>query len=96
MKKILLSLLILCACSEKSQEVSYKCDNPDSETKVTVVKAHFYNGGVRLVINGVEENLSQQEAASGARYTTDGIEFWTKGRNATLTTFGASVECVEG
>jgi membrane-bound inhibitor of C-type lysozyme len=98
MKKILLTLiLILVACSTRTQAVTYKCTNPENKTESTIITARFYNGGVKISVNGTkEETLTQSVTASGARYTNEhGTEFWTKGKTAILTTFGASIDCVE-
>jgi membrane-bound inhibitor of C-type lysozyme len=92
MKKILM-LLALCACGEKPDAVTYRCENPDGGPE-TVVKARFFDGGVDVDINGVEKaKLLQVESASGALYYANGIELWTKGDEASLSSFGAGVDC---
>ncbi|MDR1008863.1 MAG: MliC family protein [Rickettsiales bacterium] len=94
MKKALL-LLALAACSPKGSDVVYVCENPDGGAE-TIVKARFYEGGVDIDINGRDQRkLVQAVSASGARYAADEVEFWTKGKGATLTTFGASTDCVQ-
>jgi len=98
MRKIcILFVLLLAACrsgNNNYDEVWYQCTNEESSIPV---RLRFFEGGADIVINNRSRHrMEQTEVASGARYASDdGIEFWTKGREATLTTFGASVECVE-
>jgi membrane-bound inhibitor of C-type lysozyme len=52
------------------------------------------NGRVALTFDsGRRITLAQAMSADGGRYVGDNIEFWIKGRNATLTRGGASVTC---
>lgn len=51
-------------------------------------------GRARLIFDtGREAVLPQVMSADGGRYAGDGIEFWIKGRNATLTHGGKSETC---
>jgi membrane-bound inhibitor of C-type lysozyme len=52
------------------------------------------NGRVALTFaTGRRITLPQLPSADGGRYANDHIEFWIKGRNATLTLNGASETC---
>jgi len=46
----------------------------------------FDGSGSRII-------LPQARSADGGRYAGDGIEFWIKGKTATLTRSGASENC---
>jgi membrane-bound inhibitor of C-type lysozyme len=54
----------------------------------TTVGARFAGGTLDLQLGGGTYHLDRVEAASGARYTgktaSDNVEFWNKGREATL------------
>lgn len=52
-------------------------------------------GNVSLSLDGSPDliELPQVLSADGGRYEKDGIEFWIKGRDATLTRDGKSVIC---
>lgn len=52
-------------------------------------------GKVNLVFSGAggKVTLPQQMSADGGRYASDTMEFWIKGREATLTRNGKSVTC---
>jgi len=66
----------------------------------TKVKATFSppgprSGAVKLVVAGslAETTLPQVVSADGGRYAQGDIEFWTKGRGATLTRAGKRTTC---
>ena len=48
-----------------------------------------------LTYSGVGRQIVLEQAASadGGRYTGSGVEFWIKGRSATLTEKGAALSC---
>jgi membrane-bound inhibitor of C-type lysozyme len=52
-------------------------------------------GQVALSVEGSGSRtvLPQARSADGGRYAGDGIEFWIKGKSATLTRSGASENC---
>jgi membrane-bound inhibitor of C-type lysozyme len=94
MKKIIFILPVLALAACNDEWTHYQCTSEESSIPV---KAKFYEGGADIVVNNRSEHkLTQAVAASGARYVSeDGIEFWTKGKSATFTAFGASTECEE-
>jgi len=55
-------------------------------------------GSVKLVFAGssTEMTLPQALSADGGRYTEGDIEFWIKGKRATLTRAGKSTTCRTG
>ncbi|MEZ0167488.1 MliC family protein [Microvirga sp. TS319] len=55
-------------------------------------------GSVKLVYAGssTEMTLPQALSADGARYTQGDVEFWIKGKEATLTRAGKSTTCRTG
>lgn len=70
---------------------SYRCEDG------TVLSANFLRfirlHATRLVIDGKTIVLPQRRAASGGRYARGGVEFWIKGRSATLTRQGKTTHC---
>lgn len=87
------------ACMVATAAVTAACSSsePISETPTdavftcgdTRVEARFMYRRMALFIDGKAYALQQAESASGARYTgrdmDKAIEFWNKGREATLT-----------
>ena len=71
--------------------VTFRCD--DGST----IEATFDNAPTpataRLVRGGQQEVLPQAVSASGARYLGDDVEFWNKGRDATVNWQGTSLQC---
>jgi membrane-bound inhibitor of C-type lysozyme len=55
-------------------------------------------GSVKLVYAGssTEMTLPQALSADGGRYTQGDVEFWTRGKGATLTRAGKSTTCRTG
>lgn len=95
-KRIALTIfapVFLCAGYALATEARYHCDGG------TVLVARFSppdlpNGRVTLIFgDGREITLPQVKAADGGRYSGDGVEFWIKGRGATLNHNGASQNC---
>ena len=65
-------------------------------TKLTAVFSppSLTNGRVDLIFDsGRRMALPQVMAADGGRYAREGVEFWIKGRNATLTRDGQIETC---
>ncbi|KAA9131392.1 DUF885 family protein [Marinihelvus fidelis] len=50
--------------------------------------------GLWLILPAASYELERARSASGARYEAEGVEFWNKGREATLTMRGVSTRCV--
>jgi membrane-bound inhibitor of C-type lysozyme len=48
-----------------------------------------------LLLDGEETRLQHRLSADGARYGTGTTEFWARGRNATLSTAGATTTCTQ-
>src|SRR5277367_5411072 len=76
-----------------ASEARYTCSGG------TKLVARFFpptlkNGRVALAFGmGRELALPQVTSADGGRYANDGIEFWIKGRSATLTMNGVKETC---
>lgn len=76
-------------------EAQYMCSGGDRPT------ARFFTpatgaalGSVTLTFEaGRAITLPQVMSADGGRYASDGVEFWIKGRSATLTRNGVSETC---
>lgn len=76
-------------------EAQYECSGGERLT------ARFFSspfgpegGSVRLTFKpGREITLPQVMSADGGRYAGNGVEFWIKGRSATLTRNGGSETC---
>ncbi|WP_428926968.1 MliC family protein [Marinibacterium sp. SX1] len=70
---------------------AYVCDGLDAAVSATYVQA-----GDPVVVLRWGDNarvLPQVISGSGARYEADGLQFWTKGPDATLTQDGADHAC---
>ena len=74
-----LTLIKLDTQAQRKTSVNYLCDDESALT------ARFA-GPERLIIETGNQSLSlqRQESASGARYIGRDVEFWTKGKEATL------------
>ena len=86
--------LVAASGATYATEAHYDC------TGGTRVDAQFSppnaaNGQVALTFDGSGSRiiLPQARSADGGRYAGDGIEFWIKGKTATLTRSGASENC---
>lgn len=90
---IALAALLVPAGRASATEAHYACDGG------TTLVARFsppdaQNGWVKLAFgDGREMTLPQAPSADGGRYVGDGVEFWIKGRSATLTRAGESKTC---
>lgn len=82
-------------CQVAESIVNYQCDNEQGLTVHYQVNAS--GGLVRLnMADGSELRLTQQPAASGARYADDKHEFWSKGASAGLKLEDAeAINCTE-
>jgi membrane-bound inhibitor of C-type lysozyme len=98
----LVMLLALAACASPPTTasppaadtvgpVTFACDDGSS------IEATFDNAEepatALLVRAGQRVTLQQGMSASGARYVSDDIQFWNKGRDATVDWQGAKLEC---
>lgn len=85
---------LLCAGPALAAQARYRCDDG------TTLVARFsppdqQDGRVALIFgDGRKVTLPQAPSADGGRYVGAGIEFWIKGRGATLTRGGASESCL--
>lgn len=73
--------------------VSLRCE-PEPGKRFT---ASFYNAteprSVVLTIDNDQVIAFATPSASGARYQANGVDFWTKGQEASVDWFGTSLEC---
>jgi membrane-bound inhibitor of C-type lysozyme len=82
-----------CAGPALAAQARYRCDGG------TTLVARFspptqQDGRVALTFgDGRKATLPQAPSADGGRYVGAGIEFWIKGRSATLTRGGAGENC---
>jgi len=86
--------LVMTGASAQATEAQYDCSGG---TRLT---AHFSppsaaKGQVVLAFDGSDQKLTlpQVMSADGGRYANDSVEFWIKGRNATLTRDGKKETC---
>jgi membrane-bound inhibitor of C-type lysozyme len=96
-RRILLPTLILLAATTTAavaMEAKYQCSGGTRLT-ATFSAPGDRPGHVVLVLAGSSGaiNLPQVVSADGGRYANDSVEFWIKGRNATLTRGGKSETC---
>jgi membrane-bound inhibitor of C-type lysozyme len=88
-------LLASCQAAEPTGDtigpVTFRCDDGSA------IQATFDNAPdpatVHLVRGGQQFTLPQAISASGARYLGDAIEFWNKGRAATVDWQGTQLAC---
>ena len=86
--------LVMTGAGAQATEAQYDCSGG---TRLT---AHFSppsaaKGQVVLAFDGSDQKLTlpQVMSADGGRYANDSVEFWIKGRNATLTRDGKKETC---
>jgi membrane-bound inhibitor of C-type lysozyme len=93
LRQIMLTSALISASVAHATEATYRCS--DSTTfHVTFSPPGTASGSAQLTWgDGTMLTLPQALSADGARYATDEIEFWIKGRGATLTRDGHSVSC---
>ena len=77
--------------------VHYTCAD-GTKLQATFSPLSTLMGSVKLVFAGssTEMTLPQALSADGGRYTEGDIEFWIKGKGATLTRAGKSTTCRTG
>lgn len=74
-------------------KATYKCQD-GARLMATFVDGASGSGGVELAFSGGETiNVPQAPSADGGRYAGGGVEFWIKGRSATLTRAGRATTC---
>jgi membrane-bound inhibitor of C-type lysozyme len=90
----LATLIVLAATSAFATQAKYTCSGG---TRLTAAFSGPGNspGSVVLVFAGSPGSirLPQVLSADGGRYANDSIEFWIKGKGATLTRGGKSENC---
>jgi membrane-bound inhibitor of C-type lysozyme len=97
---VLLSLIMLTACASSQAAdpdtigpVTFTCDD-GSEILATFDNAP--DPGTVLLVRGEQQfTLPHVLSGSGARYLGDGIEFWSKGRDAMVDWRGQKFSCSE-
>ena len=94
---IWIALFLVGATGADAQEprsVHYTCVD-GTRLQATFSPASTSMGSVRLVYAGssTETTLPQALSADGGRYTQGDVEFWIKGKGATLTRAGKSTTC---
>ena len=85
------------AMAQDRTAVHYTCAD-GTKLQATFSPPSTSIGSVKLVYAGssTEMTLPQALSADGGRYTEGDIEFWTKGKGATLTRAGKSTTCPTG
>jgi membrane-bound inhibitor of C-type lysozyme len=96
-RTILATLSVVAAAGAVAQETKpfhYTCAD-GRKLQATFSPPDASMGSVRLVYSGssTEVVLPQAVSASGSRYTKGDVEFWIKGRGATLTRAGKATTC---
>jgi membrane-bound inhibitor of C-type lysozyme len=87
-----LAITILSGTAAQAQRFfTYRCEDG---TELTVAYLRFIRlSAARLEIDGKTIVLPQRRSADGGRYARGGIQFWIKGRSATLTRQGKTTNC---
>ena len=85
------------AVAQDRTPVHYTCAD-GTKLQATFSPPSTSMGSVKLVYAGssTEMTLPQALSADGGRYTEGDIEFWIKGKGATLTRAGKSTTCRTG
>ncbi|MFL5205887.1 MAG: MliC family protein [Microvirga sp.] len=97
-RTILAALLPICAiagaAAQDLKPVHYTCVN-GTKLQATFSPPGASMGSVKLVYAGSsnQTTLPQALSADGGRYTQGDVEFWIKGKGATLTRGGRSTTC---
>jgi len=97
-RTILATLLAICAIAgaeaQDPKPVRYTCLD-GTELQATFSPSGPSMGSVRLAYAGAstETTLPQALSADGGRYVQGDVEFWIKGKGATLTRGGRSTTC---
>lgn len=97
---LIVLLLVVCAGGASARDpkpVDYTCSD-GTKLQATFSPPTNSRGSVKLVYAGSssETTLPQAVSADGGRYTRGNVEFWIKGRDATLTRAGQSTTCSTG
>jgi membrane-bound inhibitor of C-type lysozyme len=82
------------AAAQEPKPVHYTCAD-GTKLQVTFSRPSASMGSVKLVYVGsrAETTLPQAISADGGRYTRGDVEFWIKGKRATLTRAGKATTC---
>jgi membrane-bound inhibitor of C-type lysozyme len=85
------------AAAHDPQSVHYTCVD-GTKLQATFSAPSTSVGSVKLVYAGLstETTLPQALSADGGRYTQGDVEFWIKGKGATLTRAGTATTCRTG
>lgn len=94
MTALLLSGAAVGAAAQDAKPVPYTCAD-GTELQATFSPPSTSMGSVKLVYAGsaTETILLQAVSADGARYTQGDVEFWIKGKGATLIRARTSTTC---
>jgi membrane-bound inhibitor of C-type lysozyme len=86
--------LVVASGAAHASEANYHCSG-GPRVAAQFSPPNAANGQVALTFDGSKSRivLPQAISADGGRYAGDGIEFWIKGRTATLTRGGAGETC---
>ncbi len=77
--------------AQAQKSFAYRCEDG---TTLTATYLRFIRlQAARLEIDGKTIVLPQRRSADGGRYARGGIQFWIKGRSATLTRQGKTTTC---
>jgi membrane-bound inhibitor of C-type lysozyme len=87
-------VLTLTAAPAFANDVRYSCDG-GTQVTATFSAPGASAGNVVLVFAGASDKLTlpQVKSADGGRYANADVEFWTRGRDATLTRGGRGEKC---
>jgi len=91
---IIFCALALTAAPALANDVRYSCDG-GTQVTATFSTPSAAPGNVVLVFAGSTDKLTlpQVKSADGGRYANADVEFWIRGRDATLTRGGRSEKC---
>ncbi len=85
--------IVACTSHASAVEARYAC-NGGTELKATFSPPSLKTGNVALTFSdGRKIVLPQAMSADGGRYARGDVEFWIKGRDATLTRDGHAETC---
>ena len=92
---IIVSALALMAAPALANDVRYSCDG-GTQLTAAFSPPGASAGNVVLVFAGASDKLTlpQVKSADGGRYANADVEFWIRGRDATLMRGGRSEKCV--
>jgi len=84
-----ISLLTISACSEKAHTNVYSCENQEMATIIS----HDAESATLQYINK-DYQLTRQRSASGVKFNSEEVLFWTKENEAVLIIDGDKVHCI--